>query len=45
MVSHDIALISHHMDRALWVDRTVREIDASNLDSSSLESFFHEDRS
>jgi len=27
MVSHDIALVSHHMGRALWVDRTVREID------------------
>jgi len=41
MVSHDIALVSHHMDRALWVDRTVREIDARNLDSESLERFFH----
>jgi zinc transport system ATP-binding protein len=41
MVSHDIALISHHMDRALWVDRTVREIDARHLDSDSLELFFH----
>ena len=41
MVSHDIALVSHHMDRALWVDRTVREIDARNLDSDSLEHFFH----
>lgn len=41
MVSHDIALVSHHMDRALWVDRTVREIDARSLDSESLERFFH----
>lgn len=41
MVSHDIALVSHHMDRALWVDRTVREIDARSLDSDSLERFFH----
>ena len=45
MVSHDIALVSHHMDRALWVDRTVREIDARNLDSDSLERFFHGDHS
>jgi len=44
MVSHDIALVSHHMDRALWVDRTVREIDARNLDSDSLEHFFHGER-
>jgi zinc transport system ATP-binding protein len=45
MVSHDIALVSHHMDRALWVDRSVREIDARNLDSDSLERFFHGERS
>ena len=45
MVSHDIALVSHHMDRALWVDRTVREIDARNLDSESLEHFFHGEHS
>ncbi len=44
MVSHDIALVSNHMDRALWVDRTVREIDARHLDSDSLEHFFHGDR-
>ena len=43
MVSHDIALVSHHMERALWVDRTLREIDAHNLDSDSLEHLFHED--
>jgi zinc transport system ATP-binding protein len=43
MVSHDIALVSHHMDRALWVDRGVREIDATNLDSNALERFFHRD--
>jgi zinc transport system ATP-binding protein len=43
MVSHDIALVSHHMDRALWVDRTAREIDTHNLDSDSLEHFFHGD--
>ncbi len=41
MVSHDIALVSHHMDRALWVDRTVLEVDTHNLDSDSLEHFFH----
>lgn len=41
MVSHDIALVSNHMDRALWVDRTAREIDTHNLDSDSLEHFFH----
>lgn len=41
MVSHDIALVSHHMDRALWVDRAVHELDPSNLDSDSLEHFFH----
>jgi zinc transport system ATP-binding protein len=45
MVSHDIALVSHHMDRALWVDRTVREIDIRNLDSDSLEHFFHGEHS
>ncbi len=44
MVSHDIALVSHHMDRALWVDRTVREIDAGTLNSDSLERFFHGER-
>ena len=44
MVSHDIALVSHHMDRALWVDHTVREIDARHLDSDSLEHFFHGER-
>jgi zinc transport system ATP-binding protein len=44
MVSHDIALVSHHMDRALWVDRTVREIDAGTLNSDSLEDFFHGER-
>jgi zinc transport system ATP-binding protein len=41
MVSHDIALVGHHMDRALWVDRTIREIDALNLDPATLEHFFH----
>lgn len=45
MVSHDIALVSHHMDRAMWVDRTVREIDARTLDSDSLEGFFHGEHS
>jgi zinc transport system ATP-binding protein len=45
MVSHDIALVSHHMDRALWVDSTVREIDIRNLDSDSLEHFFHGEHS
>jgi zinc transport system ATP-binding protein len=41
MVSHDIALVSHHMDRALWVDGAVRELDPSSLDSDSLEPLFH----
>ena len=41
MVSHDIALVSHHMNRALWVDHTVREIDARHLNSDSLEPLFH----
>jgi zinc transport system ATP-binding protein len=41
MVSHDIALVSHHMDRALWVDGAVHELDPHNLDSDSLEHFFH----
>lgn len=45
MVSHDIALVSHHMDRALWIDQTAREIDARSLDSDSLEHFFHEEHS
>jgi len=45
MVSHDIALVSNHMDRALWVDRTVREIDARHLDSDSLEHLFHGEHS
>lgn len=43
MVSHDIALVSHHMDRALWVDRAVHELDPSHLDSDSLEHLFHRD--
>ncbi len=41
MVSHDMALVSHHMGRALWVDGSVREIGAGNLDPDSLEHFFH----
>jgi zinc transport system ATP-binding protein len=41
MVSHDIALVSHHMNRALWVDRRVSELDPGGLDSDSLEHFFH----
>lgn len=41
MVSHDIALVSHHMDRAFWVDREVHELDTANLDSNALEQFFH----
>lgn len=41
MVSHDIALVSHHMDRALWVDRGIHELDPQNLDPDSLEHFFH----
>ncbi|MCU0305221.1 MAG: ATP-binding cassette domain-containing protein [Thermoanaerobaculales bacterium] len=41
MVSHDIALVSHHMDRALWVDRQVSELEVGGLDSDSLEPFFH----
>ena len=41
MVSHDMALVSHHMDRALWVDGNVREIGAGDLDPDSLEHFFH----
>jgi zinc transport system ATP-binding protein len=43
MVSHDIALVSHHMDRALWVDGAVHELDPGNLDSDSLEHLFHEE--
>jgi zinc transport system ATP-binding protein len=41
MVSHDTALVSHHMDRALWVDGSLREIDTSSLDPGSLEELFH----
>ncbi len=41
MVSHDTALVTHHMDRALWVDRSVREIDVGDLDPVSLEQLFH----
>jgi zinc transport system ATP-binding protein len=41
MVSHDTALVTHHMDRALWVDRRLREIDVADLDPSSLERLFH----
>lgn len=41
MVSHDMALVSHHMDRALWVDGSVREIASGQLDPDSLEHFFH----
>lgn len=44
MVSHDMALVSHHMDRALWVDGDVREIGAGSLDPDSLERFFHGER-
>jgi len=42
MVSHDMALVSHHMGRALWVDGSIREIGSGNLDPDSLEHFFHE---
>jgi zinc transport system ATP-binding protein len=41
MVSHDTALVTHHMDRALWVDRTVREVEPGELDPDSLEHLFH----
>ena len=41
MVSHDMALVSHHMDRAVWVDGSLREIGARELDPDSLEHFFH----
>jgi zinc transport system ATP-binding protein len=44
MVSHDMALVSHHMDRALWIDRGVNEIAAGSLDPDSLERFFHGER-
>ncbi len=45
MVSHDTALVTHHMNRALWVDRTVREIEPRELDPDSLEHLFHGERS
>ena len=44
MVSHDTALVANHMDRALWVDRTVSTIDTGDLDPASLERMFHGDR-
>jgi zinc transport system ATP-binding protein len=45
MVSHDTALVTHHMDRALWVDRSVREVEPGELDPDSLEHLFHGERS
>ncbi|MEE4273817.1 MAG: ATP-binding cassette domain-containing protein [Thermoanaerobaculales bacterium] len=44
MVTHDMALVSHHMHRALWVDGDLREIEAGSLDPDSLERFFHRGR-
>ena len=41
MVSHDMALVSHHMDRAIWIDQTAREIDPGDLHPDALEHFFH----
>lgn len=41
MVSHDTALVSHHMDRAIWIDRTAREIDVNDLGPERLEHLFH----
>jgi zinc transport system ATP-binding protein len=41
MVSHDTALVSHHMDRAIWIDRGAREIDVHDLGPERLEHLYH----
>ena len=45
MVSHDLALVSTHMDKALWVDRGVSMMSAADLTVSRVEHLFHGDHS
>jgi len=45
MVSHDIALVSTHMDTALWVNREVAALPAAELTVAAVEHLFHGERS
>jgi len=45
MVSHDIALVSTHMDTALWVNREAVAQPAEELTVAAVERLFHGDRS
>lgn len=41
MVSHDLALVSTHMDTALWVNREVVSLPAGELTVAAVERLFH----
>lgn len=41
MVSHDVALVSTHMDRALWVNRRLTDLPARDLTVVRVEELFH----
>lgn len=45
MVSHDVALVSTHMDRALWVNRRLTDLPARDLTVDRVEELFHGDHS
>lgn len=41
MVSHDVALVSTHMNRALWVNRRLTDLPAGDLTVARVEELFH----
>jgi len=43
MVSHDVALVSTHMNRALWVNRRLTDLPARDLTVARVERLFHGD--
>ncbi len=45
MVSHDVALVSTHMDRALWINRRLTDLPARDLTVARVEELFHGDHS
>ena len=41
MVSHDVVLVSSHMDRAVWVNREVVSLAASEVTVATVEAMYH----
>lgn len=41
LVSHDIALVASHLERAVWVNRTVASYPANQLSAEWVESIYH----